>query len=97
MRETIRQIALDIIIIWGALCTIGGFILIVQWIWISATWMQVTNSIKRTTQQIIDGVMHPIKLITLFLEYRLEGSLSSNSEPSKPNTKKKSPIKPKKA
>ncbi len=98
MRETIRQIALDIIVIWGALCIIWGFVLIIQWIWISATWMQVTYSIKRTTQQIIDGVLHPIKLISLFLEYRLWESLSSKAEaPQKTKAKKKVVIKSKKA
>lgn len=46
MRETVRLVAHDIVLIGGALCIIIVLILLAIWLRISYTWLQTGKAIK---------------------------------------------------
>jgi|GEM_PF-1881876 len=60
MRETIRLIAHDIVLIGGALCIIIVLLLLAIWFRISYTWMQTGKAIREAIQTIIQTVLNPI-------------------------------------
>lgn len=68
MRETVRLVAHDIVLIGGALCIIIVLFLLVMWLRISYTRLQTGKAIKWAIQTIIQTILNPIVALTALKE-----------------------------
>ncbi len=64
MRETVRLIAHDVVLIGGALCIVIVLVLLVMRLRISYTWLQTGKAIKWAIQTIVQTVLNPFIAVT---------------------------------
>lgn len=91
MRETVRLVAHDIVLIGGALCILIVLFLLIMWLRISYTWLQAGKAIRGAIQTIIQTVLNPIVALTAVKQLRdTEKESSSHKRPThkKPLQKK---------
>lgn len=85
MRETIRLVAQDIVLIGGALCILIVLLLLIIRLRISYTWLQAGKAIQSAVRTIIQTVLNPIVAITAAKQLR---DVRKSEKNTKPQTKK---------
>jgi len=83
MRETVRLVAHDIVLIGWALCIVIVLLLLAIRLRISYTWLQAGKAIKWAVQTIIQTVLNPIVALTAVKQL-----WDTGEEPIKKATKK---------
>jgi multisubunit Na+/H+ antiporter MnhG subunit len=88
MRETVRLVAHDIVLIGWALCIIIVLFLLAMRLRIGYTWMQASNAIKSAVQTIIQTVINPVVAMTTVKQLWNDDKKSSKKEGHKVHGKK---------